>query len=173
MKVIFLEDIPNVAQAGEVKNVKDGYARNYLLPGKLAVQATPVEMRRVQSIKKAAGARAAKTEAEHRELAKQISALTVTFTAKAGEGGRLYGSVTNADVAQKLSEMLGKSIDKRKVELTEPLKATGAVEVPVKLMPNIEAKVKVVVEAEGGEPVGAGASAAAEQKGSEDKPAAS
>ncbi len=173
MKVIFLEDIPSVAQAGETKTVKDGYARNYLLPRKLAVQATPAEMRRVQSIKKAAAVRVAKTEEEHRELAKQISAVTVSFTAKAGEGGRLFGSVTNADVAQKLSEMVGRSIDKRKVEMAEPLKAIGTFELSVKLMPNIEAKVKVVVEAEGGVPVAAGASAVAGQTESEDKSAGS
>ena len=173
MNVIFLEDIPSVAHAGDVKTVKNGYARNYLLPRKLAVMATPAELRRVQSIKKTAVARAAKTEEEHRALAQQISALTVSFTARAGEGGRLFGSVTNADVAQKISELVGRPIDKRKLEMAEPLRTTGTHEVSVKLMPNVEAKVKVVVEAEGGAAVAAGASAGAEQTATEDKPAGS
>lgn len=163
MKVIFLEDIPNVASAGDVKNVSDGYARNYLLPRKLAVLATPGEARRVESIKKAASARVAKAEEGHRALAQHISGLTVTLTAKAGEGGRLYGSVTSADIAQKLSALIGYEIDKRKVELAEPLKALGAFDVPVKLSPTVEAKARVVVEAEGGTPAGAEAAATAEQ----------
>jgi len=172
MKVIFLEDIPHVARAGDVKNVSDGYARNYLLPRKLAVLATPGEARRVESIKKAASARAAKAEEEHRALAQRISGLTVTLTAKAGEGGRLYGSVTSADIAQKLSALTGYAIDKRKVELAEPLKALGAFDVPVKLSPTVEAKARVVVEAEGGTPAGAEAAAPAEQPRAEEAPAA-
>lgn len=168
MKVIFLEDIANVAQAGDIKNVSDGYARNHLLPRKLAVLATPGEMRRIETIKKAAAARAAKAEGEQRALAQQISGLTVTIVAKAGEGGRLYGSVTNADIAQKLTDLTRYQIDKRKVELAEPLKAVGTFEVPVKLLPHIEAKAKVVVEAEGGVPAPAGVPAAPEQAKTEE-----
>lgn len=147
MKVIFLKDVAGSGRAGEVKDVSDGYARNYLLPHKLAAAATEGQLNRVEALKKTQERHEAKTEAEMRDLARRLTEANVVLKAKVGEGQRLYGSITNADIAEELSEITRSEIDKRKLEMDEPIKQLGTHEVVVRLSPTIHARVKVKVEA--------------------------
>lgn len=148
MKVVFLQEVPQVGRPGEVKEVADGYARNYLFPRKLAAPATPAELKRAEALRQAEVHRLEKAEKETETLAARLSATTISLKAKAGEGGQLYGSVTNADIARGLQETLGVEIDRRKVELEEPLRQLGNYEVMVKLSARHNAWVKVIIEAE-------------------------
>lgn len=147
MKVIFLKDVAGSGRAGEVKEVSDGYARNYLLPHKLAAAATEGQLNRVETLKKSQERQEAKTEGELRDLAKRLTEANVVLTAKVGEGQKLYGSITNGDIAEKLSDLTRSEIDKRKVEMDEPIKQLGLHQVEVRLSPSIHVKVKVKVEA--------------------------
>ena len=155
MKVVFIEDVPDVAEAGEIKDVADGYGRNYLIPKRLAVLADAQATQIVEAQKKRKARIEAETEAEMRELAKQIEGLDITIKAKAGTKDRLYGSITNADIAEELNKSAGLVVDKRKIELETPIHETGSYEIPVRLtkdiIPNIKLSVVEEVAAEGGE----------------------
>ena len=148
MKVVFIQEVPKVAHPGEVKEVADGYARNYLFPRQLAVLATPAELKRVEALRKAEAHLLGKAEKEAESLSAKLRDTTITFKVKAGEQGQLYGSVTNVDIARGLQEAMGVDIDRRKVELGEPLRQLGTYEVTVKLSAKHSPKVKVVIEAE-------------------------
>jgi len=150
MKVVFLKDVPGVASAGDVKDVAPGYARNYLLARQLAVAATPAELARVDSIRRAAAQRRERAQDDLRRQAEQLEGLTVTVGAKVGAEDKLYGSVTAADIAQAVAQASGMEVDKRKVELEEPIKRTGEYSVPVRFSHDIIANVKVVVQQEQG-----------------------
>ena len=144
MKVIFLEDVPRVAQAGEIKEVADGYGRNFLIPRKLAVLATPSTTNSVE-IQRSIEARVqARTESEMRELANQLEGREIILKAKVGAQDRLYGSITSADIASEL-ESAGLVIDKKKIELAEPVRQLGSYEATIKLAKDIVPKVKVTV----------------------------
>jgi large subunit ribosomal protein L9 len=147
MQVLLLKNVPGVGSAGEIKKVADGYARNYLFPNKLAVPATEGAVKQAETIKQAAARREAKTLAEAQELAKMLGQTTLTFYAKAGEGDRLFGSITSADIAEKLAEKQI-NVDKRKIELPNPIKALGERKVAIKVHPEVTAEVTVVVERE-------------------------
>ncbi len=155
MKVIFTEDVPQVAYAGEVKNVADGYARNYLLRQKLAVLASPEALRRLDAQIKASAERRGRAEADMAELAKIIEGVTLTFKARVGGQERLYGSITNAHIADELQKTLGREFDKRRVELPEPLRTLGTHEVALRLSKNLTPKIKVVIEDEAPKKAGA------------------
>ena len=148
MKVIFLEDVPNVAKASETKDVADGYGRNYLLPRKLAVLADSQAAGKVEAQLKKRAKEHAKLEAEMKELAKMLEGKEITFKAKAGAEGKLFGSVTGADISAELEKKHGLVVDKRKVELAEAIKQTGSYDVPIKLTGDIGATIKVNVLAE-------------------------
>jgi large subunit ribosomal protein L9 len=145
MKVIFLQDVPQVAQAGQVKEVADGYARNYLIPRKLATLAQPQAVSQIET-------RAKKVEghliAEIKELASQLEGKEVSLKAKAGAKDKLYGSITSADIAAELKNATGLEIDKRKIELEEPIRQLGSYEVTVKLGQDITPKIRVTVTEE-------------------------
>ncbi len=145
MKVVFLEDVANVAKAGETKEVADGYARNYLFPHKLAARLESTSAAAIEAQLKKRERAKAKTEAEMKELAQQLEGKEVTFKAKAGAEGKLYGSITGADIAEALSKIASKEVDKRKVELAEPIHEVGTHEVELKFAKDITAKVKVTV----------------------------
>jgi large subunit ribosomal protein L9 len=145
MKVIFLEDVPNVAHASETKEVNDGYARNYLLPKKLAVLANSQAAGKVEAQLKKRAREQAKNEAAMKELAKMVEGKEVTFQAKAGAEGKLFGSVTGADIVGEMEKRHGLVIDKRKVDLAEAIKQTGSYDVIIKLTGDITATVKVNV----------------------------
>ncbi|ACZ42720.1 ribosomal protein L9 [Thermobaculum terrenum ATCC BAA-798] len=148
MKVVLLKDVPGVGSAGTVKEVADGYARNFLLPRKLAAPATQAALKQVEQIKAAEQRRQEKAEAQTAELANKINGQELLFKVRTGSEGRLYGSITNADIAEVLSRQIGVEIDKRKIVLEEPIHMIGTFDVPVKLSSNHTPKIKVVVESE-------------------------
>jgi large subunit ribosomal protein L9 len=145
MKVIFLKDVPQLAQAGQIKEVADGYARNYLIPRKLATLAQPQAVSQVEIKAKKVEAH---LTAELQEMAGQLEGKEVSLRAKAGAKEKLYGSVTSADIAAELKKVTGLEIDKRKIELEEPIRQLGSYEVAVKLGKDITPKIKVTVTEE-------------------------
>ncbi|MHB1356241.1 MAG: 50S ribosomal protein L9 [Anaerolineae bacterium] len=148
MEVILLKEVKRLGLAGEVKRVTDGYARNYLIPRGLAVPASDnVRQMLVQKANAQERHEASeKTAAVSR--AASLQNIVLTFTAKTGESGRLYGSITSADIAAKLSEIVGEEIDKRKVSLVEPIKEVGQTSVEVKLHAEVKIKIRVIVNGE-------------------------
>lgn len=146
MKVILKKDVPNLGRAGEVKEVANGYARNYLIPQGLAVPATPQALRQLEAEKAAAARQAAREAAEARALAERLSQLELTLPVRVGEQGRLYGAVTAQDIAAAISQAVGRAIDRRQIELEEPIRQVGIYEVPVRLTREITAKVRVIVQ---------------------------
>jgi large subunit ribosomal protein L9 len=147
MKVIFLQDVPNVARSGETKDVNDGYARNFLIPKKLAALATADVKAHYEAEQRASAQRHAQTEAEMAALAKKIEGKSVTIKGKVGANDQLYGSITNTDVAAALSKLLDTEVDKRKVELAEPIRHTGTFEAGVRLSGELIPRIKVIVAA--------------------------
>ncbi|QUH25170.1 50S ribosomal protein L9 [Serpentinicella alkaliphila] len=145
MKVILSADVKGLGKKGELVNASDGYARNFLFPKKLAVEATDTNMKKVESEKKAVLAKEQSMLEEAKALAEKIEKLTVEIKTKAGEGGRLFGSVTSKEVSEKVEEISGIKIDKRKIDMQEPIKALGVKNVDVKLHPKVTAKLKVQV----------------------------
>lgn len=141
MKVIFLKDVPNVAKSGDIKDVADGYARNFLLPRNLAMLADASGKRFIESQRQTE----AKTESEMQELAKQLDGKEITLKARVGNEERLHGSITSANIADELQKSAGVDIDKRKIELTEPIHSLGSYEVILRLGKDITPKVKVNV----------------------------
>lgn len=148
MQVLLVKDVEQLGKAGDVRQVSDGYARNYLIPRGLAVLATPGAIRQAERQRQAAAQRQAKTLSKAQALARLLDGLTVTFKARAGESDRLYGSITNAHIAEALSEKVGQEVDRRKIDLEEPLKQLGTHAVTVRLAPEAEAKITVVIERE-------------------------
>ncbi len=146
MKVILKKDVPNLGRAGEVKEVANGYARNYLIPQGLAVPATPQALRQLEAERAAAARQAAREAAEARALAERLSQLELTLPVRVGEQGRLYGAVTAQDIAAAISQAVGREIDRRQIELEEPIRQVGIYEVPVRLTREITAKVRVIVQ---------------------------
>jgi large subunit ribosomal protein L9 len=144
MKVILIEDIKTLGQAGAQVEVADGYARNYLIPRRLALGANPANARVFENEKKALAKRREKERQEALELAAKIGALSLTISRLAGEDDKLFGSVTNGDVAEALAKE-GHKIEKRDIILVEPLKALGIHEVPVQLGHEVKAVIKVWV----------------------------
>jgi large subunit ribosomal protein L9 len=144
MKIFLKEDVKNLGRIGEVVNVSDGYARNFLLPKKLAVEANTKNIKEFEHHKKALQEKAAKVRAEFRTVAEKLSALNLTIAAKAGEEEKLFGSVTNMDIAEALKEA-GYDVDKKKIVLDEPIKRLGDYTVEVKIDAEISARVKVNV----------------------------
>jgi len=145
VKVVFIEDVPDVAEVGDVKNVADGYGRNFLLPQKLAVLANSQASHLVESRLKAKAKREAQTRAEMEELAKQMRGKEITVKARVGAKEKLYGSITSADIVEELAKIAGREIDKRKVELPEPLRHVGVHEVDVKLFKDVTVSIKINV----------------------------
>ncbi len=148
MKVIYLKD-SGKARKGEVKEVADGYARNYLIPYGIAVAASPQAVKAVETQKEGKSQRQAREEVELQRIAELIEGKELRFKAKAGAKGRLHGAITGADIAEKLSQLVGCRFDKKSVRLEGPLHKVGNYEVLINLTRGIEAKVMVVVEEEG------------------------
>ena len=147
MEVILKEDVINLGQRGEVVKVADGYARNYLLPRKMAMQATAANKAVIEQMKAAAARRSAAEKIVAEELAAKLAPVVLSFTRKSGESGHLFGSVTSADVAAELAAQ-GFEIDRRKIALSEPIKTVGDVTVGIKLHREVVAEIKVKVAAE-------------------------
>jgi large subunit ribosomal protein L9 len=147
MKLILREDVYNLGKGGELVEVKPGYGRNFLIPRGLAVLANPRNIREVEHQKAVASAKAAKLKASAEAVAKRLSETPLSFKRKVGEQDKLYGSVTAMDLAEALAGR-GVQIDRRAIDLSEPLKTLGDFEVGVKLHSDVVGKVKVKVEAE-------------------------
>ena len=148
MKLILKKAVPNLGEAGEVVSVKAGFGRNYLLPQGLAYEASEGNVRRLEEERKRAEERSRRDYLEARRRAAQFAGLSLTFKARAGEDGKLFGSVTNADVADRANGTgrLDFELDKRAVVMEEPLKALGSYEVKVHLHAEVDAEIQVFVE---------------------------
>jgi large subunit ribosomal protein L9 len=144
MQVILRNRLENLGDAGEVVTVKPGYARNYLIPQGLAYPATDANLRRIEGEKASVARRAAADLDAARERARVFEDLSITFNARAGEEGKLFGSITNADIAEKLAER-GIEVDRRQIQLDDPIKALGVFSVPVRLHADVRPEVKVWV----------------------------
>ena len=148
MRVVLLKDVKRLGNAGDVKRVADGYARNYLIPRGLASPATAAARNQAEQIA------AAETKAQVSQVVKasgqaqNLEGVELVFAAKAGESGKLYGSITNGDIAERLTETLGMDIDKRKVELAEPIKQIGKSQVSIRLHSDVTSSITVIVEAD-------------------------
>ncbi|HZB95592.1 MAG TPA: 50S ribosomal protein L9 [Herpetosiphonaceae bacterium] len=151
MKIVLMKDVPNLGAAGEVKEVADGYARNYLMPKGFAALATKGLIKQAQERAEAQRKRDLRARTDAEALAQRINGQTVRFTARVGELDRLYGSITNVDIAEKLSSQIGAEIDRRRVELGDPIKRAGVYSVVVDLGHGLDARINVVVEGEGSE----------------------
>jgi large subunit ribosomal protein L9 len=147
MEVILKEDVAKLGSRGDVVKVAEGYGRNYLLPRKLAIEATRANRTVIEQMKQAAVRRHARDKADAESLAQQFQGVSLTFRRKAGEKDHLFGSVTSADIAEALDSK-GFNVDRRKIHLDEPLKQIGEFNVPVRLYKDVTANVKVVVEKE-------------------------
>jgi large subunit ribosomal protein L9 len=150
MKVLLIEDVDNLGYAGDVKQVANGFARNYLIPQQMAVLATPGALKQAETIRKAAEKRRAQETANAEAVAGQLEGLALAFERRAGETGKLYGSVTSADIVEAIREKTEIEVDRRKVALPEPIRALGEQDVTIKLMIDVSTTIKVTVAPEGG-----------------------
>lgn len=149
MKVILKENVPGLGEKGDIVEVKPGHARNFLFPRGFAMEATKGNLKQVEYLRKVRAQERAREEAQMRQTAERIQGLELSITARAGESGKLFGSVTAQDVAEAIQAATGLEIDRRKVQLDEPIKTLGRREVAVRFAPGIEATVTVVVSEAG------------------------
>jgi large subunit ribosomal protein L9 len=147
MQVILRDRIENLGEAGDVVDVKPGYGRNYLIPKGLAYEASAANVRRMEAERAAQGRKEAETLGEARTRASALEGVSLTFNARAGQEGKLFGSITSGDIADKLAEQ-GITIDRRQIELDEPIKSLGVHSVPVRLHSQVRPEIKVWVIAE-------------------------
>jgi len=148
MKVVLLEDVPGKGKAGEIKEVSKGYAKNFLLPRGLALIATPMVIKQVESRLEREELAESVDRDKLVELAQQIEGKEIRLKARRGTGERLFGSITAADIAEELSRTTGSVIDKKKIDIEKPFRQTGSYEVAVKLASDIKPKITVVIEEE-------------------------
>ena len=150
MEVILKEDVAALGSRGDVVKVADGYGRNFLLPHKLAIEASAGNKKVIEQMKAASVRRSAKEKTQAEELAKQFEGLSVSFQRKSGENDQLFGSVTSGDIADALAKK-SFNLDRRKIQLHEPLKTLGEFVIPVKLHKEVTAHLKVVIEKDAAE----------------------
>lgn len=150
MRVVLIQDVANLGKVGDIKDVADGYGRNYLIPKGLAILATYGAVKNVEELRRAEAKKMARRTQDAEAIATQLNQLHLHFTARAGEEGRLYGSITNADIAEAIKAQTGYDIDRRRIEMDEPIRHLGEHVVEVRLIPHVSAQVKVAVDPEGG-----------------------
>ncbi len=148
MKVIFLRDVAGIGRAGQAKEVADGYARNYLIPKGLARPASDGALRQAEEEKALADRRYERELSAAQVLAEQLNNLTVRFRAKVGEQDILFGTITSADIAEEIRNKIGVEVDRRKIEVGEPIRRPGIYSIPIRLIGDLEPRVNVVVERE-------------------------
>ena len=148
MRVIFLQDVTNLAHAGDVKNVADGHARNYLLPNKLATVATLEAMKRIERIKNSGDEKRIRETQQMEELANALEGTNIVLKAKITPAGQFYGSINPVQIAQELSNTTGREMDRKLVETVQPIREPGEFEVILNLAPGIQATIIVTAEAE-------------------------
>jgi large subunit ribosomal protein L9 len=147
MEVILKEDVNKLGHRGDVVKIADGYGRNYLLPGKLAIEATPANKAVIEQMKGSAVRKLAKEKVIAEDLSKKLESVELVFERKVGENDHLFGSVTSGDIAHQLEEK-GYTIDRRKISLEEPLKSLGEFHVPIKLHREVTSHIKVTIKGE-------------------------
>ncbi len=147
MEVILKEDVPKLGSRGEVVKVAEGYGRNYLLPRKLAVEATQANKKVIEQMKAAAARRQQRDKSDAEALARQLEPVALVFRRRSGEHDQLFGSVTSGDIAEELARK-GFNVDRRKIHLDEPLKMLGEFKVPIRLYRDVTASVKVEIQKE-------------------------
>lgn len=150
MKVLLVQDVQHLGRAGEIKDVSGGFGRNFLIPKGFAVMATSGQIKQAEQRLAAERKRADAARKDAEAVAARLQGKTITFTVKVGEQGRLYGSVTSADIAEQVAQQLKVEIDRRKIELDEPIKTVGTHDVSIRLVAGVEPVVHVVVHGEGG-----------------------
>src|SRR5437879_1929937 len=150
MKVLFKKDVPDVAKAGQVKDVADGYARNFLIPRGLAIAATAGALKQVSDLQAIAAKHALGEERAAQTLKQRLEAQPVVIESKAGSQGRLYGSITTADVANAIQKQVGASIDRRDLDISDPVRQVGSYQVTARLHRAVNATVTIEVRAVGG-----------------------
>lgn len=148
MKVILQKDVEKLGEEGDLVEVAPGYGRNYLIPRGFALEATPGNLKRLEFLRQRREERKRREEAEARQLAETLGQLRLQITAKVGEEGRLFGSVTATDIVEAVKAASGLELDRRRIELEEPIKQLGNYTVPVRLHPQVSAQLNVTVEAE-------------------------
>lgn len=146
MKVILLEDVKSLGKKGQIVDVSDGYARNFILAKKLGLEATSKNLNDLKLKKAHEDKLAAQRLQEAKDFAAKLECLQVTLKIKAGEGGKLFGSISSKEIAEAAKEQLGLEIDKKKLVLPNPIKAIGTTDVPVKLHPQVTGELKVIVQ---------------------------
>ena len=145
MKIILLKDVKGLGKEGELVNAKDGYARNFLFPRDLAIEATPGNRKKWEERKKVEKTKEKEEQKESLKLKEKIEGLTVELKGKAGEGGRLFGSITSKDISDALNKDYNIKIDRRKIELKDNIKAIGTTQVEIRVYPEITASLKIKV----------------------------
>lgn len=148
MEVVLLKDIKRLGKAGDVRNVADGYARNYLIPRGLVAPATAGVVRAAKEQTAAQARRAAQEQAQAQTQAEQLSNVSLEFKARAGESGHLYGSITAGDIAEELEKQTGKAVDRRKIVLEEPIRDLGIYRVPIRFSGDVSTEIQVTVKPE-------------------------
>ena len=148
MKVILKADVKSLGKAGELVNTSDGYARNMLIPKGAAIEATEGNVRSLEKQKQLAAEKKAEEKAAAQAMAEKLNAVGVTIKTKAGEGGRIFGSITSKDIADALKDQHKLTVDKKKIQLDNPIKSTGEMSVNVKLYSEVSAQLKVTIVAE-------------------------
>jgi large subunit ribosomal protein L9 len=146
VKVILIQDVKNLGKKGEIKEVSDGYARNYLIPQGFAQEATPARLKESEEQKQRQERKKGKEESQARLIKEQIDGKTVSIKVRTGGGEKLFGAVTSREVAEILNQEFGVQIDKKKIEMGEPIKHLGKYPVHIKIYPGIHAKLQVSVE---------------------------
>lgn len=162
MKVVLMQDVPNLGKAGDIKEVSDGYGRNFLLPKGFAAMATKGLIKQAQERAEAQRKRDLKARNDAEALAQRLNGQTIRFQVRVGELDRLYGSITNVDIAEKVQQQFGIEVDRRRVDLGDPIRRAGVYSVPIRLAGGIEPRLNVVVEGEDGAGAAQPAPAAAE-----------
>ena len=148
MIVILNRDVKGTGKAGDIVKVSDGYARNMLIPKGYAKEATEGNVRNLEKQKAIAAEKKAEEKAAAQALAEKVNAVSVTIKTKAGEGGRIFGSITSKDIADALADQQKLTVDKKKIQLDNPIKQTGELTVDIKLYPEVMAKLKVIITAQ-------------------------
>ena len=151
MKIILKQDVPNLGQQGDVKDVANGYARNFLIPQGMAVRATSGAMQDSEHRQKVQASKHQRIKKRAEAMARRLTSHTLTFEVKTGRTGQLYGSITNADIAEAIEEQVGEQIDKRDIPLARPIRQVGEHFVPIHLLDDVEPQIRIVVKPESGE----------------------
>ena len=148
MKVLLIQDVPGLGTVGDVKKVADGYGRNYLIRRGLAKLATPGQLKQVEQHKNTAAKQAMREMADAQAMSERLSGMTLTFQARAGEGTKMYGSITNGDIAERLTQELGRDFDRHKIHLDQSLRQLGTHQVTIRLAHDLTPEITVVIERE-------------------------